>query len=156
MAEVLRAVTWEAPEHHHIEKSSDWFWILGILAVAASIVAILFGNILFGIVILLCAAAMTLVAMQEPNVIPFAVTVRGVRVGPDLYPYSTLESFFIDEEHPLGPQLLVKSERYFMPLIIMPIPEDHIDDIESIIETRLPEEHLEEPLAHKILEFFGF
>ena len=43
-----------------------------------------------------------------------------------------------------------------MPLIIMPIPEDHIDDIESIIESRLPEEHLEEPLAHKILEFFGF
>ena len=43
-----------------------------------------------------------------------------------------------------------------MHLIIMPIPEEHIEDIEDILEARLPEELIEEPLGTKILEIFGF
>ena len=34
VAEITRAITWEAPEHNHIEKTSDWYWALGIIAVA--------------------------------------------------------------------------------------------------------------------------
>ena len=34
-------------------------------------------------------------------------------------------------------------------------PED-MDDIEDLIASRLPEEHLEEPFFTKVLEFFGF
>jgi hypothetical protein len=43
-----------------------------------------------------------------------------------------------------------------MPLIIVPIPPDYVEDIESILAPRLPEEHLEEPLANKLLEIIGF
>ena len=81
---------------------------------------------------------------------------RGLRIGSQLFPYSTLESFYIEEDDPLGPQLLIKSERLLMPLIVIPIPEDSIEDIESLLQERLPEEHLEESLGHKMLEFFGF
>ena len=30
------------------------------------------------------------------------------------------------------------------------------EEIEDIISERLPEVHIEEPFAHKLLEFFGF
>lgn len=156
MAEQIRAITWEAPEHHHIEKGSDWFWVLGIVAITSSVAAFFFGNFLLALLIVIAALVVTLVANRAPEIIPFAVTARGLRVNNVLYPYSTLESFYIDEEDPKGAQLLAKSKRLFMPLIIMPIPEEYIDDIEDIIEGRLPEEHLEEPFANKILEFFGF
>ena len=43
-----------------------------------------------------------------------------------------------------------------MPLIVLPIPSDHIDDIESILKEKLEEEELTEPLFVKILELFGF
>jgi hypothetical protein len=33
---------------------------------------------------------------------------------------------------------------------------EYIDDIESILEGRLPEENLEEPFLMKIFELFGF
>jgi hypothetical protein len=156
MAEAVRAVTWEAPEHHHIEKSSDWFWALGVLAIAGGGAAILFDNTLFGVLIILGAAVMMAVALREPDILPYAVTTRGVRVGNDLYPYSTLESFYIDDEHGLGPQLLVKSQHMLMPLIILPIPEEYVDEIDDLIGARLAEEHMEEPFAHKLMEFFGF
>lgn len=156
MAEVTSAITWEAPEHHHIEKGHDWFWALGLIATAGAAAAFIFGNVLFGIVILLGAIVMVLHALSEPKIIPFAVTTRGVRVGSELYPYTTLESYFIDEDNEFGPQLLVKSERMFMQLLILPIPEEYVDDIDDLLGSRLPEETLEEPFAHKLLEFFGF
>jgi hypothetical protein len=156
MADIPRAITWEAPEHRHNEKSSDWYWALGIVAIAAAAAVVVFGNTLFAVVILLGASTMIIVAHREPKMMEFAVTMRGIRVGSELLPYTTLESFYIDEENPNGPQLLVKSKRLFMPLIILPIPEEHTDDIDDLISSRLPEEHLEEPLSHRMLEFFGF
>ena len=150
----LSGVTWEAPEHHHVEKGSDWFWVLGIVAGCASVAVLLFGNFLFALVILLGACAMALVA--APAVLPFAVTTRGVRVGETLYPYSTLEAYCIDEQGSMGPQLLVRSRRLFMPLIILPLPEEYVDDVEFLLRDRLPEDDIEEPLANKLLELFGF
>ena len=156
MAEATRAVTWEALEHNHVEKGSDWFWVLGILSFAGAATAFFFGNFLLAILILVGAGAAALVANREPQIIPYAVSTRGLRVDNQLYPYSTLEAFYIDEEHELGPQLLARSTKLFGPLIIMPLPEEYVEEIEDILELRLPEEHMEEPLVNKILEIFGF
>ncbi len=156
MEEKTHAITWEAPEHNHIEKTSDWFWALGIIALCGAIAAFFFGNFLFAILILVGAGAMALQGAREPRVIPFMVGTRGVRTGERLFPYSSLESYKIHEETSVGPQLLLKSKRMYMPLIVMPIPEEHVHDIESLVRERLPEEELEEPLAHKLLELVGF
>ena len=156
MEEYTASVTWEALEHEHREKTSDWYWALVIIAIAAAGVTVIFGNVLFAIVIILGASVMVITAMRKPKMIDFGITTRGITIGNELYPYTLLESFYIDEECASGPQLLVKSGRLFMPLIIMPLPEDALDEIDQLISSRLPEEHLEEPLAHKVLEFVGF
>lgn len=151
-----RSVCWEAPEHHHIEKTSDWYWILGIIAVAGSVASIILGNVLFGMVILLGAFVMMLYAQHEPRMREYEVSNRGIRIENILYPYSTLESFYLDEQNPMGPQLIVKPRKLFAQLIIIAIPEEYMEEIEHIIAPRLAEEHLEEPLGHKLLEFLKF
>lgn len=150
-----RGIIWEAYEHHHFERGSEWFWVLGILTVTGSLAAILLGNSLLGILIALGGALVALLGTRGPKIISYAVTQRGLRIDEMLYPYTTLECFCITEESHLGPQLLVKSEKMFMPLLILPLPEDLQDEIEAIIAERLPEQHLEEPFAHKVLEFFN-
>jgi hypothetical protein len=151
-----RSITWEAPEHHHVEKGNDWFFALVIIVIAIVIVAILFNNVLLALLLGLAGGALFVSASKRPSIIPFAVTVRGVKIDDRLYPFSTLDSYRIDEEDPRGPQLLLKSEKKMMPLMVMPIPIDHIDDIDSILQERLIEEDLEEPLFIKIMELFGF
>ncbi|MCB9810668.1 MAG: hypothetical protein H6779_02465 [Candidatus Nomurabacteria bacterium] len=151
-----RAITWEAPEHHHVEKGSDWYFSLIIVIVAVVISALVFSNTLFALLMAVSGVALLVLAARKPSIIPFAVTVRGIRVNDELYPYSSLKSFHIDEEDPNGPQLLVLTDHHFMPLLVIPIPEEYIDDIESILRGRLKEELLEEPLFVKILERFGF
>lgn len=156
MTEGTRSIYWEAPEHYHTEKGGDWFWILGIIALAGSIASIILGNVLFGVVILLAATTMFIAAHQEPRVIGFEVSLRGIKIDKTIYPYATLDSYYLDEENHINPQLIVKSKKLFMPLIIIPIPDEHIDLIEDLVSDRLPEEFLEEPLSHRILEAFGF
>lgn len=151
-----RSVTWEAPEHHHVEKGNDWFFALAIIIVSLVIVAILFDNVLFSLLIGLAGGALAVSAAKRPSIIPFAVTVRGVKIDDHIYPFSTLESYRIDEDDPRGPQLLIKAKHKLMPLMVMPIPADHIDEIDSILKEKLVEENLEEPLFVKVLELFGF
>jgi len=156
MPEEVKGIAWEAYEHHHVEKKSDWFWIVGIIIVSVAVASILLGNPLFGIMILIGGTVMLILASRPPKIVQYAVTQRGLRLDDTLYPYTTLEAYFIDEEDVLGPQLLVRSEKLFMPLLILPLPEEYIDEIEGIIAPRLPEEHIEEPFARKVLEFLGF
>lgn len=151
-----RAVNWEAPEHNHTEKGGDWFFAFTIIFIAIVLAAVLLGNTLFALLMTIAGLTLAISASRRPSIIPFSVNVRGVRVGDELYPYSTLESYYIDEDEPKGPQLLLKARRHFMPLLILPLPPDYIDDVEEILTGRLPEEHLEEPFFVKILEIFGF
>lgn len=152
----MRAITWEAPEHHHVEKGNDWFLVLGIIFFALVVAAVLFGNLLFAILLALSGLTLAIAAARKPSIVHFAVTVRAVTIDDHIFPYSTLESFYIDEDDPRGPQLLVKTKRNFLPLLVLPLPADHIDDIDDILKEKLPEELLEEPLMMKVLESFGF
>lgn len=156
MDEVTKSIYWEAPEHTHIEKTSNWYWSLGIIALTGAIASIILGNVLFGIIILLGAFTMFLTGNKLPRIIPYEVSVHGVIVDNELHPYVALDSYFLDETNTVNPQLIVKPKKLFTQLIIAPVPVEYVDHIEDILRPRLPEEHLEEPIAHKILEFFGF
>jgi hypothetical protein len=151
-----RAVSWEAPEFYYTEKKADWYFALWIIVVSCTIAALFLGNILFALLSVIAGLALAVAAAKRPAIVPFAVTVRGVRVGNALYPFSHLESYHIDEDDPRGPQLFLLAKQKFMPLLSLPLPPEHIDDIESILRGRLPEEYLEESLGLKLLEYFGF
>ena len=152
----LKSITWEAPEHHHVEKSPEWFAVVGILTLAATAGAFMVGNLLFAVLLLLMGLVASLATLRTPEIIPYAVTARGVRVDDRLYPYTTLESYYIEEDDPKGPQLLIKGERLIMPLIVIPLPEEEVDEVEDLISQKLPEEHLEESFFAKLMEFLGF
>ncbi len=156
MAERTQSVSWEAYEHAHGEKGADWFWVLGMVTVAVAVASIVLGNTLFGILVLVGGFVISLAAARPPRIIPYEISTRMIRIDDISYPYSTLRSFYIDEENPTGPQLLVKSQKMFAHLLVLPLPEEYVDEVEELVASRLPEEFLEEPIFVKIAERFGF
>lgn len=139
-----------------MEKTSDWYWILGIISIAGASASVIFGNILFAVVILLGATTMVIVAQREPRLIQHEVSAKGVLIGTELHPYNTLESYCLELHTPRGAQLILRTKKLFHQLIVVPIPEEYADELDLILAGRLAEEHLEEPLAHKIMEYLGF
>jgi len=152
----LRAVSWEAPQHSHTDKSSDWYFAFVIIVIAVVVSAILFGNPLFALVLAVGGLVLLIAVARRPSIVTYSISVRGVKIDDEFYPFSELLAYYIDEEDIKGPQLLLLSKRTFMPYIIMTLPEDYIDDVEDIIREKLPEEQLEEPFLTKVLEILGF
>ena len=146
--------TWEAPEYVYREKDPNWFWSVGIIGVAATIAAVVFSNVLFAALIFLGTLALLLQSLKHPHLRAYTVDRRGISIDATLYPYKTLDTFWIEDE---GDQLLAKSQRLFMPLIIVPIP--HSIDVEALhtfLLEQLPEEELHEPFLERVMEYLGF
>lgn len=146
---------WEAYEHEHIERGSDWFWALGILSVCGAVISILFGNVLFAILIAVAALTLALTANKPPELMSFEVSDRGIRVGGELHRYPEIIAFWVEEERKEGPVLLVDTTKWLSPNLIIPIEGIDPDLVRAYLQERATERHMKEPVAHKILEFFG-
>jgi hypothetical protein len=63
----------------------------------------------------------------------------------------------MDESDPSNKKILLKSERIFVPIISIPYEtEDDGDNIYDIVKDIIPEEPLQEPWGHIIMERLGF
>lgn len=153
-----KVIEWQALEHHHHkEKTPDWFWIVGTIAIAGSILAIYFGNILFGIVIIIAAMTVFIQSHTKPQILRYRITRRGVQIGSSIIPYSTLESFWVIDEE-INDRIILKSQKFLMPYIIIPYDsmKTDPDEIREYLLEYLNEEEMDEPVSNKILELIGF
>ena len=148
-------LTWTAPEHMYTEKTADWYWIVGIVSATLAVISIFLGNILFGILILVSAFTLALHASHPPRMVDVRVSEKGVQVGDTLYPYSSLESFWIEEKE-LHPRILLKSESKFAPYIIILLGDVPAEEIRETLDTYLHEIRHSEPFLEKLLIWFGF
>jgi hypothetical protein len=153
-----KVIEWQALEHHHHkEKTPDWFWIVGAVAIAGSILAIYFGNVLFGLIILISALTAFIQANTKPKIMRYRITRKGVQIGNSIIPYSTLQSFWVIDEE-INDRIILKSEKFLMPYIIIPFDSINTDpdEIRNYLLEYLNEEEMDEPVSNKILEAIGF
>src|SRR3989344_8280177 len=147
---------WDACEYEHKERSSDWFWAVGIIVVAIANLLVIFGNIIFAILILVGAFSLSLFANRPPTTLHVVVDEVGIARCKIRYPYSTLVSFWIDTEHP-HKKIILRSERLLMPLIIVPLGDEvNIDSLHDNLSQFLQEEFHSLPFVERMLEYFGF
>jgi hypothetical protein len=147
---------WSAYEHEHIERGSDWYWALGVIAISVAITSLLLGDLLFSVVILLGAIVLAMLSRTPPDIAHFEISDRGVRVGGRLHRFDEVISFWVDEEHHKGrPLLLLDTVKFMSPNLIIPI--EHIDPklVRAYLKERCEEVPMKEPLAHKIFDYLN-
>ncbi len=146
---------WGTYEYIHREKGPDWFWAVGIVAVAFAVTAIILNNVLFGILILLATFTLLIYAARHPEIIGVEINHRGIIIDQYFHPYTTLDSFWV-EEHVHHPKILIKSKKLLMPYIIVHIEDMHPDEIREYLGQYLVEEEHTEPFLQKLMEHVGF
>ncbi len=152
-----RPITWEAHEYVYVEKTSDWYWALGVLAIAGIAGALFYENVLFALFILIASSVLALFASRHPDVVKFSLTQRGVRIDDVLHPYNSFVSFAVDEITPQHiPKLILKPTHALSPLIVIPIVDVDPDDVHDFLRLFLKEEDHYEPLTHRMMEWLGF
>ena len=147
---------WSAYEREHIERENDWFWALGVIALSAAVISILFSDFLFAVLIIAAAFAIGVLAVHPPRETTFEITSRGVAINDTLHRFRDITAFWVEEEHHDGrPLLLLTTTKFMHPSIIIPI--EHIDpaQVRAYLKEHITETHMHEPIFHKILEFCG-
>jgi hypothetical protein len=149
---------WEAHEYVFQEKTSDWYWVVGIVSVSAAVLCFIFGNMLFGLIIFMGGFILSIFAARRPKLVRYELNKSGVLVDKRLYPYGTLESFWVEDNRHLEMEskLMFKSQRLVVPLIVIPLDGLDPEDVRDFLLDHLLEEHHEEPLSQKIMENLGF
>lgn len=143
-------------EYTYQEKTPDWFWALGIIALSTSVVSIIYKNYLFAIFIILAAVALVFAGIRKPKAIQFTINKNGVKIGDHLYQYKNLKSFWIHESEE-EKILLIMSKSTLMPLMSIPLMKDSpVSRIREILLAHIPEERHEQPASHKFMEYLGF
>lgn len=136
----------------HRERTNDWYWALGLIAIVAAGLSVWLGNLLFGILILLCAGSIAALAMRGPREHSVEIDPRGVSVDGTLYPYRTLKSFWVDANLDY-PRLYLTTGGIIMPHMALPLDDaNHAEVVRAYLYPRLEEveqePHLGEHVAH--------
>lgn len=149
-------LTWQAFDKTDKERKVDWFWALGIIAIAGSVLAFLFGNFLFGVFILLAVVILIFLITQKPKRIECSLNEKGITIDGTLTPYQKIKGFYLDETHEWG-KILLHTDHPISAIVSVFYEDKALgDDIYEMFQKyEIPEEYLVEPISQQIFEKLG-
>jgi len=93
-------ITHEVPEYIKQERGVLWYAIAVLLGAALIVYAIMNGNFLFAVILVLAGVVMILMSLNEPRMIRLEIDPSGVRLGGKKYSYNQFREFSIIYQPP--------------------------------------------------------
>lgn len=152
-----QTISWQVETHEHKERSTDWYWGLGLGAVVAAALSFFFGNFLFAAIILLGAGSIATLVARGPREHWIKIDGRGVSLDGTLYRYHSIQSFWVD----MGsagrePRLLVSTNGLFSPQLVIPLGNTtRAQNVRAFLKRFVQEEEQEPHLGEHLAELFG-
>ncbi len=143
---------WSTLEYEQKKKSIDWYWGLGIIAIALIVFAFVINNFLFGIFIIIGVGALILFEIKTPRTIHVKITKIGLSIDNYLYPFQTMKSFWINDH---DEKLFIISDRVIFPVITLNVDGINIKDLRTLLKEHLKESEIKESTLSKIVDKIG-
>jgi len=152
----VHGLSWKAEEYAHRRKSPDWFWALGIIALAGGAAAVLVGNILFAVLIAIGTSVIIIYAARAPSIVTVTLTEKGVIVNNRLYPFTSIEYFSISHDSD-PPSLILQLKNIMVPKVSILIRGVHHASVAEFLSEYLEEQEEEEKtLLEKLMTHIDF
>jgi hypothetical protein len=149
---------WESREYDHNPKNADWYWALGIVAVAGAIAVVLFGNYLFAVLIIVAAATLALHGAKHPPLHRFRIVEHGLVIGDELYPFEDMVSFSVleDIEGEYPPLLSIKNESWLSPHLMIPLENVDAEMVYAYLLQHIDEGKHQHSVSDLVAAWLGF
>lgn len=149
--------SWDTLEYEHREKSTDWYWALGILVVIGAVIAFITKNFLFGVLLLIGGFLLGLFAGKKNPPISVEISQQGILINNDLIGFNTINAFWIYRNAFGTRKLILKTTRNFAPIVSVPIPDDvRATELRTFLLEIIPEIEMTEAAIDLIMERIGF
>jgi len=149
---------WEGREYDHVPKSADWYWALGIIAAATAVAAVLFGNCLLAVLVIVAGATIALHAAKHPPIHHFQIVEQGLMIGEELHAFEHMLSFSIleDVEGKLSPLLSIKNDKWFSPHLVIPLENVDAEGVYIHFLQRVEEGEHAHSITDLVAAWLGF
>ena len=155
MDDKKHSINWKDFEFTHYPKSKEWSRRVIIIGGIVFLLALISKNFLFALFIAIATFVFLVLATLPPRHVDFEITEKGIRVGSTLYLFHSLQSFWMrKDEHP--PKLVLKSEKFFIPYIIIPLGDTNPDEVKNYMLKYLKEDVHEKDLIEVIADYIQF
>ncbi len=159
--DTLEKLEWDALEYDEKDRGQDWFWALGVVVGAGSIASILFQNYFFAALLVIAGIMLGFFAIKKPATIHYEINNKGIKARNNIYTFDSIKAFWVrtePKENQINrPTLFIHSQRFFMPVISIPIEIESADMIRAImLEKEIPEEEMQEHISEHLMEILGF
>jgi hypothetical protein len=135
----IELISFETEEHKHYNRSVDFYWTIGIVAVVVCVLAFIFGNGLFGVLVVIGISMYGYASSRNPNIIKIVLTNKDISIGDDNYAISKIESFNVMDLK--GEKELVLSiRRPYQPIVSVCVPEDLHNTLRGALSSVLTED----------------
>ncbi len=152
---IINKIEWTVPEYKHKEKSVDFLWAIGLIALVVCGIAIWRNNYLFSVFVLISGATLILFSIRHPEDIMFSIETSGLTMGKDKYEWKVVKGFNIKKENDEA-KLLVELDKYLLPIYTIPLPFELAGEVKESLLKFIPNTELEESKSMKFMEKIGF
>jgi hypothetical protein len=148
-------IQWSIDTHEHHEHSIDWYWGLGLIALAAAALSIFLGNALLAVIIFLAALSLGILVHRGPREHTVGLNPRGVSMDGTLYRWSSVVSFWIQQDT-RDPHLLITTEGILHPQLVIPLVDPgRAQNVRAYIKRFAKEEEQRPHMGHHIAQMLG-
>ncbi len=149
-------MSWQAAEYAHYERTADWYWWVGLVAVIMLGLAVWQKSFLFGVLVLVAWFTILLYAVRPPRTIQVAITEHGVMVEKNLYLWGNLKSFWIFYTPPIKKEVSLETKKSFVTYVKIPLGDMDPEEVKTIIKKFIPEIEQRESLIDNLSHLAKF
>ena len=154
-------IQWSIDTHTHTERTIDWYWGLGLIALAAAVLSVVLGNPLLAVIIFLAAGSLGILVHRGPREHTVGLNPRGVSMDGTLYRWDSVVSFWIEGTHgplPAGRQahLLISTQGILHPQLVISLGDPgRAQNVRAYIKRFAKEEEQHPHMGHHIAQMLG-
>lgn len=150
------AITWQASEFVHYEKSAVWFLaLLGFTGVLLVLDWFLIKSWTFGVLVVVMAVAIIVIGRRPPHMVNYSLSDHGITIDQKYFNLHDFKFFGIVQEGAMHSVRLVSHKR-FMPMVSVFLPPDQAEMIVDVLGSALPMQQLELSVIDRFAERIRF
>ena len=151
----MQPLSWTTLEFEQQERHPDWLWYAGLIFGIAATVSFFYGNIFFGIFLVIAGAAIIFFAQRQPRPITITLGEEALSVNDERIVWNRVRQFWIDETgKPDKLLLLVKGS--LIPTMALPLGGVTAEAVRTEMQKHAPEVTMRESTGTKIADRLGF
>jgi len=155
-SDLPEALTWTASEFIDHEKGAIWYGLLTLAGLAiAGVVYMVIKDVVSTVVILFATLAFGVFAARKPQVRQYALTDRGLRIGPKVYSFQDYKNFSIVPEGAVVGIVFMPLKRFMPPLTVYVMP-DMASQVTNFLGGILPFEQRQSDFVDGLLRRIHF